>query len=77
MIGFNGRLDTLQAAILLAKFDIFPHEVARRWEIGNCYSAMIKERCPDMVTPYIEKRIDRSMRSTPFRWIKEKPYRRR
>ena len=54
-IGFNGRLDTLQAAILLAKFDIFPHEVARRWEIGNRYSAMIKERCPDMVTPYIEK----------------------
>jgi UDP-2-acetamido-2-deoxy-ribo-hexuluronate aminotransferase len=29
-IGVNGRLDTLQAAILLAKFDIFPDEIERR-----------------------------------------------
>lgn len=28
-IGFNGRLDTLQAAILLAKFDVFPQEVKK------------------------------------------------
>ena len=26
-IGINGRLDSLQAAILLAKFDIFPEEI--------------------------------------------------
>ncbi len=26
-IGINGRLDTLQAAVLLAKFEIFPEEI--------------------------------------------------
>jgi len=54
-IGFNGRLDTLQAAILLAKFDIFPEEVEKRTDIGNRYSAMIQEQCPDIVTPFIEE----------------------
>lgn len=29
-VGLNGRLDTLQAAILLAKLDVFPDEVAAR-----------------------------------------------
>lgn len=53
-IGFNGRLDTLQAAILLAKMAVFPDEVQRRWEIGNRYSAFVQERCPDVVTPYIQ-----------------------
>ena len=55
-IGFNGRLDTLQAAILLAKFDIFTEEVEKRADIGNRYSAMIQEQCRDIVTPFIEKR---------------------
>ncbi|SLM30549.1 Pleiotropic regulatory protein [Desulfamplus magnetovallimortis] len=53
-IGFNGRLDTIQAAILLSKFDIFQDEVERRWEIGNRYTSLIKERFRDIVTPYIE-----------------------
>ncbi len=55
-IGFNGRLDTLQAAILLAKFDIFPQEVEKRADIGNRYSAMVQEQCLDIVTPFIEER---------------------
>ena len=54
-IGFNGRLDTLQAAILLSKFDIFPREVEKRADIGNRYSSMIQEQCPDIVTPFIEE----------------------
>jgi UDP-2-acetamido-2-deoxy-ribo-hexuluronate aminotransferase len=36
-IGINGRLDTLQAAILLAKFDIFPEEITLRQEAANRY----------------------------------------
>lgn len=36
-IGINGRLDTLQAAILLAKLEIFPDEVTKRSEIGARY----------------------------------------
>jgi dTDP-4-amino-4,6-dideoxygalactose transaminase len=37
-IGINGRLDTLQAAILLAKFEIFPEEISLRQEVARRYS---------------------------------------
>ena len=37
-IGFNGRLDTLQAAILLAKLGVFPREVEVRNRIAERYS---------------------------------------
>jgi dTDP-4-amino-4,6-dideoxygalactose transaminase len=40
-IGINGRLDTLQAAILLAKFDIFPEEVQLRGEVAKYYTALL------------------------------------
>ena len=36
-IGINGRLDTLQAAILLSKFEIFPQELESRRSIANAY----------------------------------------
>jgi UDP-2-acetamido-2-deoxy-ribo-hexuluronate aminotransferase len=59
-LGINGRLDTLQAAVLLAKMEIFPDEVEARGKIGARYTAMINEafskesdpaRKP--VTPYL------------------------
>jgi len=37
-IGLNGRLDTIQAAILLAKFDIFEEEIALRQAVADYYS---------------------------------------
>lgn len=40
-IGINGRIDTLQAAILLAKFAIFPSEVEARGRIGARYREML------------------------------------
>lgn len=54
-IGINGRLDTIQAAILLAKLERFGDEVARRKKLGDAYTALIKEECPSVVTPYIEQ----------------------
>jgi UDP-2-acetamido-2-deoxy-ribo-hexuluronate aminotransferase len=39
ILGLNGRMDTLQAAILLEILDIFPDEVARRKEIGERYTS--------------------------------------
>lgn len=50
-LGINGRLDTLQAAILLAKLEIFPEEVADREKIGTQYSALLSKA---VTTPYIE-----------------------
>lgn len=37
-IGINGRLDTIQAAILLRKLDIFEDELARREAVAHQYS---------------------------------------
>jgi UDP-2-acetamido-2-deoxy-ribo-hexuluronate aminotransferase len=53
-IGINGRLDTLQAAILLAKLERFDWEVEQRQRIGAAYSAGICERCPDVATLVVE-----------------------
>lgn len=39
--GMNGRLDTLQAAVLLAKLDVFDEELARRAEIASRYDARL------------------------------------
>lgn len=40
-IGMNGRLDTMQAAVLLAKLDVFAWEIARRDEIARIYDAAL------------------------------------
>ncbi len=40
-IGINGRMDTLQAAILLAKFSIFPEEVDLRQTVADVYRRTI------------------------------------
>jgi dTDP-4-amino-4,6-dideoxygalactose transaminase len=42
-IGLNGRLDTLQAAILLAKFQIFPEEIQLRRRAATRYGYMLDE----------------------------------
>jgi dTDP-4-amino-4,6-dideoxygalactose transaminase len=42
-IGMNGRLDTMQAAILLAKLDIFEAEMARREDIAAIYDAALAD----------------------------------
>ncbi len=55
-LGFNGRLDTLQAAILLAKLDVFPSEVEARARLGARYSDAIASSSAAnvIVAPYIE-----------------------
>ena len=41
LVGTNGRLDTLQAAVMLAKFPHFPAEVEARGRIGARYSELL------------------------------------
>lgn len=51
IVGINSRLDTLQAAVLLAKFELFTDEAQQREQIAACYDAHLT----DLVdTPYIE-----------------------
>ncbi len=51
-LGINGRMDSMQAAVLLSKMSIFADEVRERDRIGRRYSEMLAG-C-DCVTPYIE-----------------------
>jgi UDP-2-acetamido-2-deoxy-ribo-hexuluronate aminotransferase len=43
LVGVNGRLDTLQAAVLLAKLPTFADELAARERIGARYSALLAD----------------------------------
>jgi UDP-2-acetamido-2-deoxy-ribo-hexuluronate aminotransferase len=44
-VGINGRLDTLQAAVLLAKLPHFANEVAARNRIGARYTTLLRGVC--------------------------------
>lgn len=41
-IGLNARMDTLQAAVLLAKLEVFPAEVEARARIGARYTELLQ-----------------------------------
>lgn len=48
-LGINGRLDTLQAAVLLAKWSVFEEECRRRQEVAARYIALLEKVRPDLV----------------------------
>jgi UDP-2-acetamido-2-deoxy-ribo-hexuluronate aminotransferase len=51
VIGLNGRLDTLQAAVLLAKMETFEEDIERRVQAAERYDRLLKGI---LATPYIE-----------------------
>ncbi len=51
-IGINGRMDTIQAAVVLTKLDIFDDELKRRQEIAEMYS---KELENTIVVPRMDE----------------------
>lgn len=55
-IGINGRMDTIQAAVVLAKMEIFEEEMARRQAVAARYSVALQS---NMVVP----RVPAGMRS--------------
>ena len=52
-LGINGRLDTLQAAILLPKLDIFPHELVSRRQIANNYTKLLTSQTMPLTLPSV------------------------
>lgn len=54
-IGMNGRLDTIQAAVLLAKFDVFPEEIELRQEAARRYNERLSASAPQLVLPSVPK----------------------
>ena len=53
ILGINGRMDTLQAAILLEILEVFPDEVIKRETLGQTYSERL-DHLDGMKTPRIE-----------------------
>jgi dTDP-4-amino-4,6-dideoxygalactose transaminase len=49
-IGINGRLDTLQAAILLAKMEIFSKEIEMRQQVASRYTQLLNGQ--KFITPF-------------------------
>ncbi|MEM7602326.1 MAG: DegT/DnrJ/EryC1/StrS family aminotransferase [Verrucomicrobiota bacterium] len=50
VLGVNGRLDSMQAAVVLAKMEIFEEEVILRRQIGECYSALLEDSLVEVPT---------------------------
>lgn len=50
-IGINGRLDTIQAAVLLAKFEIFAEEINLRQEVAERYNSALRGKFYLQVVP--------------------------
>ena len=55
-VGVGGRLDTLQAAVLLAKLDTFAWEVEQRAEIGQRYNSALD----NLGIKRVQQRADRT-----------------
>ncbi len=54
-IGINGRLDTIQAAVLLPKLDIFPEETALRQTVAGRYTAGLS--CGSITPPVVAQDV--------------------
>jgi UDP-2-acetamido-2-deoxy-ribo-hexuluronate aminotransferase len=54
ILGLNGRMDTLQAAILLEIFDVFPDEVSKRQVIGGNYNEALS-KVEDLRIPIVSE----------------------
>lgn len=52
-IGLNGRLDSMQAAVLLAKFEIFEEEIALRQAAAERYTRLLGDGASEVVTPKV------------------------
>ena len=54
-LGLNGRLDTLQCAILLAKLERYPQEIEMRNQVAQRYSEGLSDLVSDtFTTPFVE-----------------------
>jgi UDP-2-acetamido-2-deoxy-ribo-hexuluronate aminotransferase len=53
VLGLNGRLDTLQAAMLLPAFDVFQDEIQRRQMVATRYTGLLSAVLSSSALPYV------------------------
>ena len=78
-VGVGGRMDTLQCAVVLAKLERFEWELARRAEIGQRYSALLRsvpgvellKVRPDRTSVYAQYTVQCARRDAVQRRMKE------
>ncbi len=56
-LGINGRLDTMQAAVLLEKIKIFPNEIESRNQFAKYYSTLLPS---SLIAPFVPKKYQSS-----------------
>jgi UDP-2-acetamido-2-deoxy-ribo-hexuluronate aminotransferase len=54
ILGFNGRMDTLQAAILLAKLETYDEDVAARVRLGSRFTERFASASAAVTVPFVE-----------------------
>lgn len=71
-IGMNSRLDTIQAAVLLEKLEVFPEEIALRNQIADRYEILLGDYVTTPVVPkgYISSWAQYTIRSARRETIK-------
>lgn len=52
-LGINGRMDTMQAAVLLAKMELFPEEIELRREKAATYTALLETEESPVICPRV------------------------
>ncbi len=57
-LGLNGRLDTLQAAVLLAKWTLFEEERRLRQEAAHRYIALLETHRPDLTVQRVPEGVE-------------------
>jgi UDP-2-acetamido-2-deoxy-ribo-hexuluronate aminotransferase len=69
-VGINGRLDTIQAAVLLAKLEVFDKELALRQETAELYTERLKDTAltprvlPEQTSAWAQYTIEIEERAT-------------
>jgi UDP-2-acetamido-2-deoxy-ribo-hexuluronate aminotransferase len=53
ILGINGRMDTLQAAIMIPKLKIFNDEISKRQQVAARYTNAIQANPNGIVTPFV------------------------
>jgi len=53
ILGLNGRLDTIQAAVVLTKLEIFDDEKQKRQEVAATYNEQISQKADNVALPQV------------------------
>ncbi len=78
LLGMNSRLDTLQAAILLAKLAVFDKELEQRKQLGERYNRLLKNQfktmrvLPEHTCVYAQYTIEVPERSAIQAYLQER-----